>query len=209
MLVCLHVCACASVGHRTSLRPLRSLWSAAGCSLLFVSLNCLNLCVCSSPGYVLTVGVSGYQTRVRVSFIVLCVWFSYTPIPGTLWVSLCWMCVSVCPFVYILAALKSLRVTTSALWVILCFMCMSGNQRVSVFFLKSMSVFVYYACLCCVPVTAVAVCERVLTGPGVSVSFTCRCVGKELGPPSGAGGFWEPLGLGFGCFYSSRSLPGL
>lgn len=62
MLVCLHVCACASVGHRTSLRPLRSLWSSAGCSLLFVSLNCLSLCVCSSPGYVLTVGVSGYQT---------------------------------------------------------------------------------------------------------------------------------------------------
>lgn len=134
MLVCLHVCARASVGHRTSLRPLRSLWSAAGCSLLFVSLNCLGLCVCSSPGYVLTVGVSGYQTRVRVSFIVLCVWFSYTPIPGTPWVSLCWMCVSVCPFVYILAALKSLRVTTLALWVILCFMCMSGNQHVFVFF---------------------------------------------------------------------------
>lgn len=43
----------------------------------------------------------------------------------------------------------------------------------------------------------------------IFVSFTCRCGGKELTLPLGAGAFWGPLGLGSRGFYLSRSLPGL
>lgn len=51
-----YLCVCASVGHRASLCPLRSLWSATGC-YLFVSLNCVGLYVCPYFGCMLP-GVS-------------------------------------------------------------------------------------------------------------------------------------------------------
>lgn len=61
--VCVCVRACASVGHRVSLQPLRSLWSAVGVTYglypLIVLVSMSILCV-------LTVGVSGYQTSVRL-----------------------------------------------------------------------------------------------------------------------------------------------
>ena len=171
---CARLCACASVDHRISLQPLRSPWSAVG---VIYGLYPLIVLVSMSILCVLTVDVSGYQTAVRLSCF-FCVWFSDTPIPGTLWVSHCWMCVSVRPFVYLPAASKSLPVPTSVVWVIVCFMCISVSQHLSVCLLKSY-VSVTYAWLCYLPVTAVAVCECILAGSSVSLSLSHAGVGKR------------------------------
>lgn len=81
--VCMRPCACASVGHRVSLQPLRSPWSAVG---VICGLYPLTVLVSTSIFRLLPGDVSGYQTSVCLP-CALCVWFSYTPVPGTLWVS--------------------------------------------------------------------------------------------------------------------------
>lgn len=93
--MCWSYLCCASVGQR--MRPLRSLWSVSGCYyLLFVSLSCVGLYVCSSLGVCLLSPSQDIRLSCVCIYCVVCVVLFVHLSLVPLGLTLLGMCLSVC-----------------------------------------------------------------------------------------------------------------
>ena len=195
MCVCVCVCVCARAclclcGSQGIATAIGVPMVCCGCYLWLVSLIVL---VSVSILCVLTVGVSGHQTSVRLPcFFRVCDALTHLSLGS--WVSHCWMCFPVCSLVYLPAASKSLPMPTSVLWIIVCLMCVSVSQHAYMSSKKYVSIT--YVCLCRIPVTVVAVFEHVLAGSSGLCLFHVQVWGKGADSSFGRWGLLGASGFG-------------